>query len=135
MNNDKFIQRKSVTPYKKFRFVIKTEGSKHVVGAVSAYHDPFVRGMWISRGHLVNEPTLGSMLSEFKSVDVYLFAYNSDKARKIHVEYYGIDWLPVDVDATVEGVALEWVLLKDAKYTECVDVEVDSIPGQASLPE
>ena len=118
----------SIQPYTAFRFFALTRSGKDIT-LHSAHHDPFVHGMWIARAHVEDSPTLASILSDEKELDIYLMSRGRDSARKITVEYEGVKWYPIDIDCSRDGAALEWVLLDQAKYTSCVDLKWDDIPN------
>jgi len=89
--------------------------------------------MWIGRGHLQDRPVAASLLTEHKKIDVYMLSRGNQNCRKVTVEYDGIDWYPIDLDASNSGVAMEWVLLKDAKYTSCEEVKFEGL-GEEIMP-
>lgn len=115
--------------YFAFRFLMIAPDTNEAIDAAQIYHDPFLRGMWIGRGHMINRKPLPAFLSEQTKLDVYLLARGNHHVRKISVEYEGIEWYPVDADAMAETVAFEWVLLNDAKYTGWKDLEFKDLAG------
>lgn len=119
------IDKQNANPYFAFRFIMIADSTGEAMDAAQMYHDPFIRGMWIGRGHLVERPPMAPMLAEEKKLAVYLLTRGNIFARKIVVEYEGTDWFPLDVDATNSSVAMEWVLLKNAKYTGWEDLQFD----------
>ena len=120
----------SIQPYVAFRFCAITNSGR-IVNCSAAHHDPFLNGMWVGRAHCEGEPTLASILEHEPSLDVYLLSRGREVARKIAVSYKGLKWYPLDIDAAISGVAMEWVLLTEAKYTGCGDVELSEVPGLA----
>lgn len=116
-------------PYFAFRFLMIVPGINEALDAAQIYHDPFLRGMWIGRGHMVDRKPLPAILTEQTKLDVYLLTRGNRNVRKITVEYEGIEWFPIDADATDSSVAFEWVLLKDAKYTGWDDIEFKDLAG------
>jgi hypothetical protein len=122
----------SVNPYHAFRFCMITPDKGESINAMQVHHDPFVRGMWIGRAHLENRPPMAAALSEQTKLDVYLMTRASKSVRKISVEYEGIDWFPINLDATDSGVAMEWVLLKGATYSSYEDIEFENMSDELS---
>ena len=120
----------SIQPYMAFKFCVMTSSGK-VVDCSAAHHDPFLKGMWIARAHCEGEPTLGSILEHEEQIDVHLISRGREVARKITVAYEGVTWFPIDIDAAVNSVAMEWCLLLHARYMACEDVELKDVPGLA----
>ncbi len=125
-------KKQTANPYFAFRFLLIAHDSGEAIDAATAYHDPFVRGMWIGRAHMVDRKPMPAFLSEQTKLDVYLLTAGNGTVRRITVEYDGIDWFPVDFDAAQSAVAMEWVLLKDAKYTSYEDIEFDKLSEELS---
>ena len=70
-------------PYFAFRFLMISPDNNEAIDAAQVYHDPFLRGMWIGRGHMIDRKPLPPILAEQTTLDVYLLSRGNRKVRTI----------------------------------------------------
>lgn len=126
---------REVTYYRGFRFLLHVPESEELISAVSIYHDIFLNGAWIERGHQLGVETLKTCLMEHRQVDVYLLS-SLDRSgrgpmRRIRISYDPgeLEWFPLDLDAESSEIARERVLLRGALYSQMGDVEEGELPA------
>jgi hypothetical protein len=124
---------KTPTFYTSFRFFLHVPETEGVLSVVSVYHDLFVPGVWIEKGHVMEEPTLKESLQESTQVDVYLCSRMAPEGnhpmRRIRIGYdpREMEWFPIDLDAESSDVARERVLLRQAVYTQMENILPDEL--------
>lgn len=117
-----------------FRFCVVVPNSDGMVGVSSVYTDPFTGSLWIGAGHIEGRRTLGQVFAEANKCEVWMFPRgaftdNPDtRARKFDVSWPKMRWVPFDLDATKNEVAMEYVCLEGAVYHGCVDVPANELP-------
>jgi hypothetical protein len=127
---------KRPTYYKSFRFFLHVPETEEVLSVASVYHDLFVPGVWMEKGHVVGERTLKEVLQEATQVDVYLCSWADGYSilghhplRRIRIGFdqREMEWFPIDLDAESSDVARERVLLRQAVYTQMENILPDEL--------
>ena len=110
--------------YTTFRFVITLpDRGDDILRAMSVYCDPFTDELWIGRAHIAGERTLAQLLCEERLLEIWMLPRGPGLSRLIGVSFDGLRALPLNLDASADEVALEWVVLKSAKWSPPSDVE------------
>lgn len=101
--------------YRKFRFIIEINNKP--LGLSAVYQDPFTGSLWLERGLQIGGKTLNDLLPESGSLDVILMGRGAVSALKLHVNYEGKKWYPIDLNSTENNVAIEKLMLCKATCT------------------
>lgn len=111
-----------------YRFVLLSPEREFEPIAVSAvFSDPFTGHLHIGTAHDAARPLLAARLCELRSLEVWMLRVG--EARRVPFTFKVLQSLPLDVDASSNNIALEWVVLQGVEYGHIADVP------QAEWPE
>ena len=100
------------------------------VGLATCWSDPFHPELWLAVGHAENVPTLRARAQEeldrvrpsgIGFLSAWLLGADRTSSRRIDATFTGFRWLPLDLDAHEEGVAMETLVLLGVQYAPAVD--------------
>lgn len=110
--------------YTTFRFAVTLPNrGGEALRVMSVYNDPFTDELWIGRAHIAGEKTLAQKLCEETRLEVFMLPRGEGMSRRVTVDFSGLRALPLNLDASADEIALEWVVLKKAKCLPAIDVE------------
>jgi len=121
-----------------YRFMVVIPKKETQIGVMNVFSSPFDGTVWIGRAHqdADGEPeTLHEALSGVSHIDVYMFPFGNSRdlasttARRLGVNFAMCDWVPLQLDATESGPAIEWVALRGVQY----DGPENVVPAQDPL--
>jgi hypothetical protein len=110
--------------YTTFRFAITLPNrGDEMLRAMSVYCDPFTNELWIGRAHFAGEKTLAQLLCEETRLEVFMLPRGNGSSRRVLVDFVGLRALPLNLDASCDEIALEWVVLQKVCCSPPFDVE------------
>lgn len=106
------------------------EVQKHI-GLSSIYSDPFSDNLWLAKAHWEDHDTLRTILKDVSKGQILFFDRGmGEVARSIEVEWKSTRWAPADLDAAMNTVAIERLILVDTFYGEETLVTVVDLKGE-----
>lgn len=124
--------------YRSYRFSLEVENGDAVepatakYGLIRVWSDPFALDrVWLGAAHAAGRAALYELLLARDNVRIVFHDREHHRRRVIVVAYERAVSLPFDLDATLDSVALEWVVLLSAACSPAIE-EVDApevLPG------
>jgi len=104
---------------------------------MAVYMDPFTDLVWLGRALRAGEPTLKELLDashpegEPIRMEVWMLPrWEGEEAKVFRLNCAVSKWNPLDLDASHDDVAMEWVGLKHGHSLEVRVVQPDDVPDR-----